>query len=168
MVFAMKQASRSRPGGASAPVQDLERLRRPWIEFSDRKGLRASKVREAVVDAFLLTEDHIDLEGLLARVRKRTPSVGMATVYRTMKLLEEAEVASARDYEGRTLYEVAVGKAHHDHLMCETCGRVVEFLSDEIEKHQDEIAARHGFVLRRHRHELFGICADCKKKAKKA
>ena len=161
----MKQAPRSRPTGASAPVRDLARLRRPWQEFSDKKGLRASKIRESVVDAFLTTDEHIDLESLLARVRKRTPSVGMATVYRTMKLLEEASVAHARDFDGRTIYEVAVGRAHHDHLVCEKCGRIVEFLSDEIEKYQEEIAIRHGFVLRRHRHELFGLCPDCKKKA---
>jgi Fur family ferric uptake transcriptional regulator len=138
-----------------------------WRAFVGDRGLNASKARDAVVEIFLSTKDHIDLQALYALARKRYPGVGFATVYRTMKLLEEAGIAHARHFGDarETLYEVAAGRSHHDHLICERCGRIVEFISPEIEKLQDQVAARHGFTLSRHRHELYGVCASCRGKA---
>ena len=75
--------------------------------------------------------------------RRKHPSVGLATVYRTVKLLEEAGIAEARHFgPGQTLYEVAEGRAHHDHLICDACGFIIEFESDEIEQLQDNAAKR--------------------------
>jgi Fur family ferric uptake transcriptional regulator len=138
-----------------------------WRAFVGDRGLNASKARDAVVEIFLSTKDHIDLQALYALARKRHPGVGFATVYRTMKLLEEAGIAHARHFGDtrETLYEVAAGRSHHDHLICERCGRIVEFISPEVEKLQDQVAARYGFTLSRHRHELYGLCADCRGKA---
>ena len=137
---------------------------RLWREFVGGRGLNASKARDAVVAIFLDTKEHIDLQTLYALARKRHPGVGFATVYRTMKLLEEAGIAHARHFNDakETLYEVAAGRSHHDHLICERCGQIVEFVSPEVEKAQDLIAARHGFTLSRHRHELYGVCPDCR------
>ena len=137
---------------------------RLWREFVGGRGLNASKARDAVVAIFLDTKEHIDLQTLYMLARKRHPGVGFATVYRTMKLLEEAGIAHARHFGDakETLYEVAAGRSHHDHLICERCGQIVEFVSPEVEKAQDQIAARHGFTLSRHRHELYGVCPDCR------
>jgi Fur family transcriptional regulator, ferric uptake regulator len=137
---------------------------RLWRAFVGDRGLNASKARDAVVSIFLDTKEHIDLQTLYTLARKRHPGVGFATVYRTMKLLEEAGIAHARHFGDakETLYEVAAGRSHHDHLICERCGQIVEFVSPEVEKAQDQIAARHGFTLSRHRHELYGVCADCR------
>ena len=78
------------------------------------------------------------LEDLLSSARRKHPSVGLATVYRTVKLLEEAGIAEARHFgPGQTLYEVSEGRAHHDHLICDACGFIIEFESDEIEQLQD-------------------------------
>lgn len=138
-------------------------LKRPWRAFLEERGLNDSKAREAIVDAFLEVTDHVDLETLLEVARRRNPSVGMATVYRTMKLMEEAGLAHVRHFgSGAALYEVAVGREHHDHLICEACGRIVEFVSPEIEKLQDDIAARNGFKIHRHSHEMYGVCASCR------
>ncbi len=139
-----------------------------WRSFVGDRGLNASKARDAVVEIFLTTKDHIDLQSLYTLARKRHPGVGFATVYRTMKLLEEAGIAHARHFGDarETLYEVAAGRGHHDHLICERCGRIVEFNNPEIEKLQDQVAARQGFTLSRHRHELYGLCADCRGSAK--
>jgi Fur family ferric uptake transcriptional regulator len=151
---------------AAPPVVDLEKLKRPWRAFVTDRKLNESKTREAVVDTFLESSDHVDLATLHERVRRTNPHVGMATVYRTMKLLEEAGLAQARDFGGRnTIYEVAVGREHHDHLICESCGTIVEFVSEPIERHQESVAARYGFELRRHKHELFGLCAKCRGRA---
>ena len=137
---------------------------RLWRAFLGDRGLNTSKARDAVVEIFLETKDHIDLQTLYARARTRYPGVGFATVYRTMKLLEEAGIAHARHFGDakETLYEVAAGRSHHDHLICERCGQIVEFVSPEVEELQDRIAERHGFTLSRHRHELYGVCPSCR------
>jgi Fur family ferric uptake transcriptional regulator len=150
--------------GPAGREKTAENPQRQWREFVSEKRLHASKTRELVVDIFLKTKEHIDLQSLFERTRRAQPGVGFATVYRTMKLLEEAGIAHTRRFGNtkETLYEVAVGKSHHDHLICEQCGRIVEFVSPEVERIQDRIANRHGFTLSRHRHELYGVCADCR------
>ena len=87
-----------------------------------------------------------------------------------MKLLEEAGIAHTRRFGNtkETLYEVATGRAHHDHLICEQCGRIIEFFSPEVERLQDRIATKYGFTLSRHRHELYGTCPDCRPHGKAA
>jgi Fur family transcriptional regulator, ferric uptake regulator len=131
----------------------------PWRDYLKKKGLKTTQQREAIVDAFLRTSGHVNLEDLLSDARRKQPSVGLATVYRTVKLLEDAGIAAARHFgPGQTLYEVSEGRAHHDHLICESCGYITEFESDEIEELQDAAAKRFGFNVVRHRHELFGLC----------
>ncbi|HXJ18744.1 MAG TPA: transcriptional repressor [Polyangia bacterium] len=130
-----------------------------WRTYLERKGLKTTQQREAIVDAFLRSSGHVALEDLLSSARRKHPRVGLATVYRTVKLLEEAGIAAARHFgPGQTLYEVAEGRAHHDHLICDSCGFIIEFESDEIEQLQDSAARRLGFNVLRHRHELFGLC----------
>ena len=140
-----------------------EPFRAAWQAFVVEKGLNASKTRDAVVESFLGTKEHVTLQTLHEVARARQAGVGFATVYRTMKLLEEAGLAHARHFGDakETLYEVAAGRSHHDHLICERCGRIVEFVDADVETLQDDIARRHGFTLSRHRHELYGVCPAC-------
>ena len=109
--------------------------RRPGWTYLRRKGLKTTQQREAIVDAFLRTSGHVALEDLLSSARARNiRGVGLATVYRTVKLLEEAGLAASRQFgSGQTLYELAGERAHHDHLICDSCGFITEFESDEIE-----------------------------------
>jgi Fur family transcriptional regulator, ferric uptake regulator len=145
-------------------MRDAKEVKRPLRAYLKAKGLHESKVRDLVVDTFLAAREHVNLEAILERVRRKNPGVGMATVYRTMRLLEEAGLAHARDVgSGTTLYEVALGRPHHDHLVCEKCGLIVEFVSEKIEELQDGVASQHGFELRHHRHELFGLCERCRR-----
>jgi len=143
---------------------DLEEARRLWRAFALQRGLNASKTRDVVVDVFFETTEHASLQDLFDAARKRNPGVSFATVYRTMRLLDEAGLADARNFgDGKsTLYEVAAGRAHHDHLICEGCGQIVEFLDEDLEALQDKIVRRYGFSLSRHRHELYGLCPDCR------
>jgi Fur family transcriptional regulator, ferric uptake regulator len=135
-----------------------------WRAFLTERGLNVSKARDAVVEVFFETEAHASLQELFDAASRRHAGVGFATVYRTMKLLDEAGLADARNFgDGKsTLYEVAAGRSHHDHLICESCGRIVEFVDEEVESLQDKIARRYGFSLKRHRHELYGLCSDCR------
>ena len=115
------------PSGRGKPEKPADGPHRQWQEFVSGRGLHASKTRDAVVDVFLKTKEHIDLQGLFERARRTHPGVGFATVYRTMKLLEEAGIAHTRRFGNtkETLYELAAGRSHHDHLICERCGRIV-------------------------------------------
>lgn len=134
-------------------------LRDRWASYVQDKKLNTTAQREAIVEQFLRTKDHISIDELLARVRKRQPKVGYATVYRTVKLLVDSGLAIERQFgDGQARYEV-VGD-HHDHLICMKCGLILEFEDDEIERLQEKIAQRlGGFTVLRHRHELYGLCA---------
>lgn len=137
----------------------LHALKEPWRAYLRRKKLKTTQQREAIVDAFLQSTGHIGLEELLTSARRKNPGVGLATVYRTVKLLEEAGLAESRQFgSGQTLYEVSVSRAHHDHIICRACHFIVEFESDEIEAIQTAIARRHGFAIVQHRHEIFALC----------
>lgn len=137
-----------------------ETARAKLSEHLLRRGLKQTRQREAITNVFLAQEGHVTSEELHERLRREHPEIGAATVYRTLKLLCDAGVANAIDFrEGVTLYERRV--AHHDHLICVGCDEVIEFECALIEREQLRIAARHGYRMTRHRHELFGLCSAC-------
>lgn len=137
---------------------DPKRLKERWRLFLQKNHLKTTQQREVIVDYFLRAHDHVSIDELLARVRRRHPKVGYATVYRTLKLLVDSGLASQRQFgDGQARFEVA--GAHHDHLICARCGLILEFEDDEIEELQERIATRlGGFKVLRHKHELYGIC----------
>jgi Fur family ferric uptake transcriptional regulator len=90
--------------------------------------------------------------------------VGYATVYRTMELLSESGVVQEHKFgDGFTRYELSDEAAHHDHLVCLECDKIIEFEEPQIEVLQDRVAKRYGFLVRAHKHEMYGICAECQK-----
>ena len=137
---------------------DTGELKERWRSYIQDRRLNVTAQREAIVEMFLRTRDHVSIDELLTKVRKRQPRVGYATVYRTLKLLVDSGLAVERQFgDGQARYEV-VGD-HHDHLICVKCGLILEFEDDEIERLQDRIASRlGGFTVLRHRHELYGLC----------
>ena len=137
---------------------DTGELKERWRAYIQDRRLNTTSQREAIVEQFLRTRDHVSIDDLLSKVRKRHPKVGYATVYRTLKLLVDSGLAIERQFgDGQARYEV-VGD-HHDHLICMKCSLILEFEDDEIERLQDKIAERlGGFTVLRHRHELYGLC----------
>ena len=137
---------------------DTGELKDRWRTYIQDRRLNTTAQREAIVEQFLRTRDHVSIDELLNKVRKRHPRVGYATVYRTLKLLVDSGLAVERQFgDGQARYEV-VGD-HHDHLICVKCGLILEFEDDEIERLQERIAAKlGGFTVLRHRHELYGLC----------
>ncbi len=139
-----------------------DELRARLTAYMAQKGLRSTAQRRLVTEIFFEAPGHLSIEELLEVVRKQDPKVGYATVYRTLKLLTDSGLAQERHFgDGVSRYEVAHLDEHHDHLICVRCGRIEEFENDEVEAMQDRIAAAHGFVLERHRHELYGVCRAC-------
>jgi len=136
-------------------------------EYLRGKGQKMTGPRRTVLGVFLGIERHVTAEGLLEAVRKVDPSIGQATVFRTVKLFEEAGLARAacRD-EGARRFEHAYKHEHHDHLICAECGKIVEFADEAIERAQEAIYGKYGFEARDHRLELRGVCPSCLKKAR--
>lgn len=143
---------------AERNLDPIEVLNRYIVE----KGLKQTRQRNLIVDTFFAAGGHLNVEELLARVREQDPRISAATVYRTMKLLTECGLAQPRHFgDGQTRYETAGD--HHDHLICTRCGLIVEFENEEIERLQVAVAKKHGFVVKDHKMELYGICSSCRK-----
>ncbi len=126
-----------------------------------RRGLNRSSRRDLVVSAFLSSNKHLSVDDLYALVRRKSPAIGRTTVYRTLKLLENAGLAQALVLKGETRFERVFNRRHHDHFICNDCGAIFEFSSDEIEALQEEEAGRIGFRIDGHEHRVFGKCATC-------
>jgi len=127
-------------------------------------GLKSTRQRSLIVDTFFQMKGHLSVEDLWGKVRALDTKVSVATVYRTMKLLGECGLAHARNFgDGQTRYEAAIGRHHHDHLICTRCGTIVEFENDRIEQLQDMVARRHGFIVSSHKMELYGLCKNCQR-----
>jgi Fur family ferric uptake transcriptional regulator len=134
---------------------------RSLARYLEDHNLKHTKQREAILEVFLDATGHITSDDLYQRVRDNHPSIGYTTVYRTMKLLCDAGLASERHFDdGITRFEIA--HEHHDHLVCMRCGKIIEFECAMIESTQEEIAARYDFRVLRHRHELYGHCSSCR------
>jgi Fur family ferric uptake transcriptional regulator len=123
--------------------------------------LKLTRQREQILEAFLKVE-HITAEEMYHRLAKRIPHLGLATIYRTLNLFCEAGLAQARHFGSQTQYDNVAHKGHHDHLICTSCGKIVEFENEDIERLQAEVATKNGFSIRTHRLELYGICSGCR------
>lgn len=137
-----------------------------FTELLRGKSLKLSKVREAIARAALAYEGHFTVDELVRALQADGVSdAHVATVYRAMPLLVEAGlVQPALVAHGESQhYEATFGRAHHDHLVCRSCGRVVEYESEALEVLQREIAARYEFELVDHIHELRGRCGPCRR-----
>lgn len=130
-------------------------------DYMRRKGLKLTRQRQTILEAFLSGQKHVAIDELLAQTRQLHPGVGHATVYRTMKLFVDAGIAHEHNFsDGPAQYEPAQpgDDEHHDHLICTACDRIVEFENDEIEALQEKVAKTHGFKLTDHRMQLYGVC----------
>lgn len=133
------------------------------LEVCEEKGLRMTEQRRVVARVLQESSDHPDVEELHRRAAAVDPRISIATVYRTVRLFEEAGILTRHDFgDGRARYEQSPDE-HHDHLIDARSGRVVEFQSPEIEKLQEKVARKLGFRLIGHRLELYGVPIDAEK-----
>lgn len=127
------------------------------VDRSAAQGLRMTDQRRVIAAVIEEAQDHPDVEELHARAVARDASISIATVYRTVKLFEEAGLLERREFgDGRARYEDAE-RDHHDHLIDMQTGEVIEFVDPEIEALQEKIAERLGYRLKGHRLELYGV-----------
>ncbi len=144
-------------------MQNKEELIASLKQKVKRSGLKLTMQREAICESFFSKEGHRSAEEILIETRKRDPRVSLATIYRTLKLLQEYGFADAHNFQdGQALFEPVFDvHAHHDHLICTKCGRIIEFMDATIEKLQTKIAREHHFIITDHKMELYGLCQSC-------
>ena len=127
------------------------------IDRSEAKGLRMTQPRRVIAQVLEESDDHPDVEELYNRANAVDSGISIATVYRTVKLFEEAGILDKLEFgDGRARYEDAE-RDHHDHLIDMNSGEVIEFVDEEIEALQEKIAEKLGYELRGHRLELYGV-----------
>lgn len=148
----------SRRQGASRSPE--ERLR----EHLQTRNLRLTPERLNVLRGIMSREGHFDADELLEHLRRTQRPVSRATLYRTLEHLAEAGLVKRHHFgEGHALFESAFGRAHHDHMVCDRCGRVIEFVNEQIEALQEEVCKQHDFRPHGHVHQIFGACSNCQK-----
>jgi Fur family ferric uptake transcriptional regulator len=150
-------------------AHNKKRDQREELEVFERylteNHLKHSRQRVIILENFLETEGHPSVDDLYQIIQRKHPEIGRTTVYRTLKLLCDAELAEAIELQdGLTRFEHRYKHEHHDHMICVECGVIMEFASEEIERLQYAIATRHGFTVDSHRHQIFGVCQKCSRR----
>ncbi|MBA2458518.1 MAG: transcriptional repressor [Gemmatimonadales bacterium] len=124
-----------------------------------------TRQRDLVAQVVFLSEEHLSVDEILRLLKEQGEAVGTATVYRTLEVLVESGLVRAHDFgEGFRRYEAMPAQTHHEHLICDRCGRVVEFQNERLERMLPIIADEHGYQHQRHRVEIYGVCADCRRR----
>lgn len=139
------------------------------VRFKDilkQNNLKYTKQREVVLKTMYNNDEHFSPESLYLMVKETNPelNVGIATVYRTLNLLEESDIVTSLSFgaSGKK-YELG-NKPHHDHMICKVCEEIIEFENSAIEQIQEEIAKEYDFQLTSHLMQLYGLCKNCQNK----
>jgi Fur family ferric uptake transcriptional regulator len=126
-------------------------------------GLKLTKQREAICQVFFAQTGHRSAEEILNSARMLDAKVSLATVYRTLKVLQEFGFVLSHNFkDGQALFEPRFEDEHHDHLICKNCGKIVEFMNIKMEMLQIEIAKAYGFSITDHKMEIYGLCENCR------
>ena len=153
---------RPEPKGGSRAEPEA-RLR----EYLRARNLRMTPERRWVLHGVLSREGHFHAEELLTFLRRRQMPVSRATLYRTLDHLTASGLVKKHRFgTDHALFEPSFGRHHHDHMVCDRCGDVSEFVNEDIERLQAQVCTAHGFVATNHVMQIFGICSRCQKKGK--
>ncbi len=124
---------------------------------------RITPERLIVFDEICETQSHFDVEEIIVRLKKKKSAISRATVYRTIELLEKyGLIRRAKLTDLRSFYELTLGRHHHEHMICTSCGKIIEFESKGIESIQEDICKQHRFTMTYHFLHIFGMCEECK------
>jgi Fur family ferric uptake transcriptional regulator len=143
-------------------MPDADAQLQQFAEFLSRTGLKATRQRRRIVQAFFAAGRHLTAEQLYQQLQDRDPGIGLVTVYRTLKLLREAGLATGRQFgDAYTRFDPTPADRPHDHLICVRCGRIQEFQDPSLYTLRARVARRQGFTVTEHRLDVYGLCRDC-------
>ena len=145
---------------------EYEQLLTDFKNLLKDNSLKFTIQREVILQTLYKSDEHLTPESLHHLLQNNFPDlkIGIATVYRTLALLEDSDMVTSLSFgaQGKK-YELGA-KEHHDHMICTSCGQITEFVDEEIENRQDAIAKELGFKISDHSMQIYGICKDCQKK----
>jgi len=134
------------------------------IEICQKKGVRATSKRKIICEVLEKSGGHLNVEEVYHLAKKEDKSIGVATVYRTLKIMKDAGVIEAQTFGQDHSHFESPTKNHHDHLVCTSCGKIEEFVSDKLEEMKEKVSKQNRFKMLSHKLEIYGLCADCQKK----
>ena len=133
-----------------------EKYRKKFSEALQNEKLKLTSQRLAIFDEVIYGEKHRECEEICESLKRKKYNVSRATVYRTLDILIKYEFVRKMDIgDGRIRYESKIGHPHHDHMICIETGQIIEFVNDDIEEIQEQIAKKHGYKIIKHIHQLF-------------
>ncbi|OHD86534.1 MAG: transcriptional repressor [Sulfuricurvum sp. RIFCSPLOWO2_02_FULL_43_45] len=148
---------------------EYNKLLTDFKQLLKANGLKFTIQREVILEMLYNSDEHLTPEGLHHLIQQKHPDLntGIATVYRTLSLLEESDMVTSLSFgaQGKK-YELGA-KDHHDHVICTKCGAITEFVDEEIEQRQKQITEALGFVMQEHSMQIYGICNNCQTNPKK-
>ena len=149
----------------TASMADIKGARQRFLDFLAHKNLRLTGQRRAIIESVFNTEQHFTADELLGWARRRDKSVSRATVYRTLPLLTESGLVREMDFgKDHKYYDPNYAEhPHHNHIICQDCGKIVEFESEKIERMGSEISRGLGFTVRAHRLQITATCEEFRK-----
>ncbi len=141
---------------------DFDTFLSSFKEKVSKLGFKNSIQKDYILKVLYYTDEHLSAEQITAEVKNEyNIEVGIATVYRTMSFFEELDIIESLDVgDGVKRYELSLA-LHHDHLVCISCGKVIEFTDDIIEEQQQKVADNHNFDLKDHVMTIYGLCENC-------
>ena len=149
----------------SSPPAESAGLVERFTRYLRERRLPVTRQRLEVAEALGRVADHPSVERIHRDLLQRGVQVGTATVYRTIDLLVESGLVRQHDFgEGYRRFEAAPERMHHEHLICQRCGRVVEFTNERLERMLEMVADEMDFLHRRHRVEIYGLCPECRRR----
>ena len=133
-----------------------------FITLLRKEGHKITPQRIAVLKEVIKDKGHRECEDIFLAIKRSKTYVSRATVYRTLDILVQNQFIRKLNLgDGRARYENKINSLHHDHLICVICNKIIEFVDQDIEMLQEKIAKKYQFSLKRHVHQLFGICKEC-------
>ncbi len=136
---------------------------RTFAKYLSSKNLKLTKERKAVLQEIFLHPGHLEAEELWHNLRKKKKRASRATIYRTLDLLVESEIVRKVDLgHGHSHYELMLDHPHHEHMICLSCGKVIEFSDRTMERTLNKLCEKRGFEHTSHRFQIFGYCKDCR------
>ena len=145
---------------------EYEQLLNDFKQLLKKNNLKFTIQREVILETLYNSDEHLTPEALHHLIQEKYPELntGIATVYRTLSLLEDSNVVTSLSFgaQGKK-YELGA-KEHHDHLICTECGKITEFVDEEIEKRQQAITKELGFKMSDHSMQIYGTCKECQEK----
>jgi len=145
-------------------------LKYRYKNFIQINRLKSSKRRDLIFNYISQIKGHFTADEIYQALLKIDQEIGIATVYRTIRLLVDCDILLEHTFgEKKGYFEVIdMNSKHHDHLICNLCGKIIEFQSDVIEDNQQKIANQHQFKIKSHKLEIYGVCNECQQQNKKS